>query len=172
MESLRSASFFISGTRPQLDTVIFLWLRFLPSLDVSMVIKSTRLSKLSRGSPVPITTTLETFSPVILSMLYICSSISDTVRFLTSPDNVDAQNLQPIRHPTWEDIHTELPCLYFINTLSMTFPSCNLNKNLLVPSCFETSLVTTVSSVNPISSIFCISFLGTLVICEGCSTIS
>ena len=31
----------------------------------------------------------------------------------------------PIRQPTWEEMHTELPCLYCIHTLSITLPSAS-----------------------------------------------
>ena len=164
MESPISASLFISGTKPQLDTVTFLWLMFSPFSSVSISMNLTRLSKLSSGSPVPITTTFDTRSPVIFWMLYICDSISDAVRFLTSPPMVDAQNLQPIRQPTWDDMHTELPCLYFMSTLSITFPSWSLNRNLFVPSSSEMSLVTTLTPYIPYSSIFSLRLFGRLVI--------
>ena len=37
------------------------------------------------------------------------SSISAGVRFRTRPAMVDAQKAQPIRQPTWEEMHTVLP---------------------------------------------------------------
>jgi len=66
-------------------------------------------SKLSRGSPLPIKTMLETFSPMFFSISYICSNNSEGLKFLSSPLRVEAQNLQPIRHPDCVEIHTELP---------------------------------------------------------------
>ena len=51
---------------PQVDTVTFLWLIFNPFSSVRSSMNFNRLSKLSIGSPVPITTTLETRSPVSL----------------------------------------------------------------------------------------------------------
>ena len=35
----------------------------------------------------------------------ICDKISPAVKLRTNPPSVDAQNLQPIRHPTWVEIH-------------------------------------------------------------------
>ena len=37
------------------------------------------------------------------------SSSSPAVRFRTLPPKVEAQNTQPMAHPTWEEMHTELP---------------------------------------------------------------
>ena len=125
------------GTIPQVETVRFRWLMFSPFSSVRSSMNLSRLSKLSIGSPVPITTTFATLSPVSLVIRYIWSNISDGVSPRTSPSNVDAQNRQPIRQPTCEEMQTELPCLYRIRTLSITFPSSNANRYFLVPSIFE-----------------------------------
>ena len=50
----------------------------------------------------------------------------------------EAQNAHPIRQPAWEEMHTEFPCLYFINTLSIRLPSWSRKRNFMVPSRPET----------------------------------
>ncbi len=92
---------------------------------------------MSKGSPVPMTTTFPTFSPVSLSMEIIWSAISPTVRFLCSPLIAEAQKPHPIRQPAWDEMQTVFPNLYFINTVSMELPSFRPNKYFLVPSFSE-----------------------------------
>ena len=107
--SLISASSYILGTRPQVDTVKFLALILSPFSSVRSFSNLIKLSKLSKGSPDPITTTLDTLFPVSDCILYIWSSISDGYRFLASPSRVEAQNRQPILQPACDEIHTESP---------------------------------------------------------------
>ena len=61
---------------------------------------------------------------------------------------MEAQNLQPILHPTCDEIQTELPCSYFILTLSIIFPSDSANKYFLVSSIFDLKTSTGLSSVS------------------------
>ena len=83
------------------------------------------------------TTTLDTRSPVSFWIAYTWASISPTVRFRTRPPMPEAQNLQPMRQPTWEEIQTESPWWYCIHTLSTTCRSDRAKRNFFVPSIFD-----------------------------------
>ena len=115
-------------------------LRFSPSGEERISRNRTTLSKLSSGSPMPIKTKLAIFSPVSSSAAYTSSSISDGVRFRTQPARVEAQKLQPIRHPTWVEMHKLFPYLYRMTTASTQLPSESSSRYFTVPSSLETSL--------------------------------
>ena len=58
------------------------------------------VSILSKGSPIPISTMLETGSPLSNWVKRTWSTISAGVRSRTLPPRVEAQKAQPIRQPT------------------------------------------------------------------------
>ena len=66
-------------------------------------------SRLSIGSPMPISTMLEMGAPESFWTKITCSSSSPGVRSRTFPAMVDAQKAQPIRQPTWEEMQTVFP---------------------------------------------------------------
>ena len=68
------------------------------------------------------------------------SSISAGVRSRTLPAMVEAQKAHPIRHPTWEEMHTVLPWWYCMSTVSMQLPSDSSQRYLMVPSNRDTCL--------------------------------
>ena len=57
----------------------------------------------------PIRTILEIGSPESIWLNSTWSRSSEGLSLRTSPPSVDAQNLQPIRQPTSEEMHTVLP---------------------------------------------------------------
>ena len=57
----------------------------------------------------PMMTMFEIFSPISVWEYSTSSSISDGVRFRTSPPMVEAQKAQPIRQPTWDEMQTVRP---------------------------------------------------------------
>ena len=61
------------------------------------------------GSPMPISTMLLISRPESSWVNSTWSNISAGVRSRTFPATVEAQKAHPIRHPTWEEIHTVLP---------------------------------------------------------------
>ena len=61
------------------------------------------------GSPMPISTMLETRSPASFCVKSTWSSSSPGVRSRTFPARVEAQKAQPMRHPAWDEMHTVLP---------------------------------------------------------------
>ena len=67
------------------------------------------LSKLSNGSPIPMSTMLEIFRPLSRSEESTSSSISDGSRFRIRPPIVEAQKAHPCRQPTCEEMQTVLP---------------------------------------------------------------
>ena len=85
----------------------------IPMCSPSGLLTSSRnrrtLSRLSRGSPIPISTILETSSPESSWVNSTWSSISEAVSRRTSPPRVEAQNLQPMAQPTSEEMQTVLP---------------------------------------------------------------
>ena len=66
---------------------------------------------------------------------------------------MEAQNLQPILHPTCDDIQTEFPCSYFILTLSMIFPSSSAKRYFCVPSSFDLNISTALRLVRLVLSL-------------------
>ena len=64
---------------------------------------SATLSKLERGSPMPMKTMLLTRFPAMASAERICPMISPVVRWRLRPSSPEAQNLQPKAQPTWEE---------------------------------------------------------------------
>ncbi len=103
------ASFSIMGTRPQVERLMLRMPMFTPCGQEMIDRKSITLSKLSSGSPMPISTMCETRSPVSAMTAYISPAISPAVRFRTRPPCVEAQKRHPMRQPTCVDTHTELP---------------------------------------------------------------
>ena len=67
------------------------------------------VSKLSSGSPMPINTMCETGRPDSFSENSTSFSISEGVRFRTSPPMVEAQKAHPCRQPTCEEMQTVFP---------------------------------------------------------------
>src|SRR5699024_9733791 len=118
-----------------------------PFLSFTFFKNTTRLSKLSNGSPIPITTiwlTRSSFSRLSKNICtcIICSTISpaDRSRFLRKIPL--AQNEQPILQPTRVVTQTDNPQWSSISTVSINCLSCSLNKNLIVPSldsCFNST---------------------------------
>ena len=124
-----------------------------------------KLSKLSKGSPVPMTTILDILTSAAFCISYICSSISPEVRSLTFPPMPEAQKAHPILHPTCEDMHAEYPCSYFIRTLSIAFPSIVLKRNFLVPSSLSSStFMGTIEYRSYFNKSFSLNAAGTLLI--------
>ena len=60
---------------------------------------------------------------------------------------VEAQNAHPIRHPTWEEMHTVLPWWYCMSTVSMQLPSPISQRYLMVPSSRDTCFRATLGAV-------------------------
>ena len=52
------------------------------------------------GSPMPMSTILDTSRPLSAWVKITCSAISPAVRSRTLPPRVEAQKAQPMRHPT------------------------------------------------------------------------
>ena len=82
---------------------------FMPSGWFTSLRNFMTLSKLSSGSPIPMSTMCPIFKPDSFSENMTSSSISPASRFLTSPPIVDAQKAQPWRQPTCVEMHTLLP---------------------------------------------------------------
>ena len=61
------------------------------------------------GSPMPMSTILDTSRPLSAWVKITCSAISPAVRSRTLPPRVEAQKAQPMRHPTWLEMQTVLP---------------------------------------------------------------
>ena len=97
------------GTTPQVDRLIWRMPMFSPSGWFTSRRKRSTLSRLSRGSPIPISTILEISRPESSWVNSTWSSISPAVRSRTFPATVLAQKAQPMRQPTWEEMHTVLP---------------------------------------------------------------
>ena len=104
------ASLSICSTKPQVDREMCRIPMFSPSGWFTRVKKRKTVSKLSKGSPIPIKTMLETGTPLSIWVNSTWSSISAGVRSRTFPAMVEAQKAHPIRHPTWQEMHTVLPC--------------------------------------------------------------
>ena len=87
----------------------------LKPVEIFEVYKSTDGTKkyLSNGSPLPISTMLVKLRSLHLPLSALTVAIqliiSPALKLRISPLVVDAQNLQPIRHPTCVDIHIVLP---------------------------------------------------------------
>mmetsp|Transcript_32005 Transcript_32005/g.101918 ORF Transcript_32005/g.101918 Transcript_32005/m.101918 type:complete len:241 (-) Transcript_32005:337-1059(-) len=94
--------------------------------------------RLSRGSPIPMNTTLDTRRPKWASMVSTWSTISCGRRLRAKPPLPVAQNVQRMGHPTWLDTHTVSRGLDDSNegmpTVSTTYPSSSLSRNFAVPS--------------------------------------
>ena len=82
---------------------------FIPEGELTSLRKRTTLSKLSSGSPMPMSTRWFTGFPAALSLTMNSSSISQAFRFRFLPPMVEAQKLQPMAQPTWVDMQRELP---------------------------------------------------------------
>ena len=93
----------ICSVRPQVDREICRIPMFSPSGWFTRVRNFITVSKLSSGSPIPMSTMLEMVNST-------WSIISAGVRFRTFPARVEAQKAQPMRQPTWQEIHTVFPC--------------------------------------------------------------
>ena len=104
--------------RPQVDTDTCRMLMFSPPGSPSILRKVTTLSKLSSGSPLPISTTLSTgrrsglmaraprtYAPAATTS----PSISKGARSRTFPPRPDAQKAQPIAQPTCVETHSVFP---------------------------------------------------------------
>mmetsp|Transcript_13862 Transcript_13862/g.21420 ORF Transcript_13862/g.21420 Transcript_13862/m.21420 type:complete len:293 (-) Transcript_13862:541-1419(-) len=129
-----------SGVGPTVDIVIFVWRRPNP---VSPLLRTsatfTTDSALSAGSPIPINTTPSTGTISITRHTFwarnTCTKISSTVSDRSRPIRPVAQNVQPCRQPTWEDMHTVLRSFHGIITVSTSSPSAaSFIKSLVVPS--------------------------------------
>ena len=83
---------------------------FSPSGWFTRVRNFITVSKLSSGSPIPMSTMLEMGAPLSSWVNSTWSIISAGVRFRTFPARVEAQKAQPMRQPTWQEIHTVFPC--------------------------------------------------------------
>ena len=58
-----------------------------------------------------------------------------------------AQNAQPMRQPTCDEMHTVLPWWYCISTVSMQLPSDSSHRYLMVPSSRDSCFRATVGAV-------------------------
>ena len=111
---------------------------------------------MSSGSPMPISTKEEMGSPACRSASYTSPSISAGVRLRTSPPRVEAQNLQPIRQPTWVEMQRLKPCSYRIRTASTQLRSGNSSSSFTVSSSRLSSRRRVVRVVRKaVSSSFC-----------------
>ena len=95
----------------------------------------------------PISTMLDTGRPESIWVNSTWSSISAGVRSRTLPAMVEAQKAHPIRHPTWEEMHTVLPWWFCIETVLMQLPSASSQRYLMVPSSFDTCFRATLGAV-------------------------
>ena len=83
---------------------------FIPSGWFTRVRNRITVSKLSRGSPMPMSTMLEMGAPLSIWVNSTWSIISAGVRSRTLPARVEAQKAHPMRQPTWQEMHTVFPC--------------------------------------------------------------
>ena len=90
---------------------------------------------------------LEISAPLSFWVKMIWSRISAGVKSRTLPPRAEAQNTQPILHPTWLDTQTVFPCLYRIKTVSIQFPSKSRHRYFMVPSAWDTCFRSTVGTV-------------------------
>ena len=104
-----SASASMPGTTPQVESEIWRIPMFSPSGWFTSCRKRSTFTRLSSGSPMPMRTMLEMSFPESSWVKSTWSSISEGVKSLTLPAMVEAQNLQPIRQPTCEEMQTVLP---------------------------------------------------------------
>ena len=107
----RWASLSILSVSPQVDREMCRMPMFSPSGWLTRVRNFITVSKLSSGSPMPMRTMLETGSPLSSWVNSTWAIISAGVRSRTLPARVEAQKAQPMRQPTWQEMHTVFPCL-------------------------------------------------------------
>src|SRR5699024_4599138 len=79
--------------------------------------------------------------------IMLCSDISPTSKSRFFFNKPLAQNEKPMLHPTWVVTQTDNPYGKRIKTVSIKFPSCNLNKNLIVPT-FDSCLISSSNVCN------------------------
>ena len=99
----------ICSAKPQVDREMCRIPMFSPSGWFTSSRNRSTLSRLSMGSPMPISTILEMGAPESFWVKITWSSISPGVKSRTFPAMVDAQKAQPIRQPTWEEMQTVFP---------------------------------------------------------------
>ena len=129
-----SASLFIPGIIPEVETVKRLAPIWKFSLKISIAFKT--LSKFKSGSPCPINTTFVTFKPVSLWIVNTCSIISLYDKFLIKPRFPVAQNEQFTAQPTCELTQAVkfARLSNLIKTVSTHSPSGYSSKYFNVPS--------------------------------------
>ena len=82
---------------------------FMPSALLTSSKNRITLSKLSSGSPIPISTMWLTGKPESIWVNSTWSSISKGSSLRTRPPKVDAQKAQPIAQPTSVEMQTVFP---------------------------------------------------------------
>ena len=97
------------GTSPQVEREMCRIPMFMLSGGFTSSRKRITASKLSSGSPMPISTMFEIVSPESSCENSTWSSSSAGVSRRTRPPSVDAQNLHPIGQPTSDEMHTVFP---------------------------------------------------------------
>ena len=103
-------------------------------LSFNIWIAFFKFSMLSKGSPIPMNTMLESF-PAIFCPMRNCSSISPLVRFRLKPMSAVRQKAQAILQPTWLDIQIVLrPSPSERITHSVKRPSESSMRSLQLPS--------------------------------------
>ena len=107
--SFLAASSSIFGTRPQVLRLMWRMEIFMPSGWFTSSRKRMTLSKLSSGSPMPMSTMWEMGRPESICVNSTSSSISKGSKRRTSPPMVDAQKAQPMRQPTSVEMQTVFP---------------------------------------------------------------
>ena len=95
---------------------------------------SVTASKLSSGSPIPISTTLVTARSSSRTASHTWPAISAAERFRLKPCLPVEQNAQSSGQPTWEDTHRVPRRPSGMNTISMQLPESTLSSHLRVPS--------------------------------------
>ena len=98
-------------------------------------------SRLSRGSPIPMKTTLGGANPRCRATRAYWRTISDASRLRTRPSRPVSQNTQPRAHPTWLERHTVQRSLarrreagWRMATVSTRLPSPSRTAKRTVPS--------------------------------------
>src|SRR5574344_189997 len=130
--SLSSRNRFRPFFSPTLLTVMRLGLHAHPSAEVSISVALNTLSRLSKGSPCPMNTTLVSLS--LSGNEYIWFNMSAAVRFPSKPCLPVWQKMQFILHPTCDDTQSVALSFSGINTVSTNLPSDVGNKYFTVPS--------------------------------------
>src|SRR5690606_19043757 len=138
---------------------------------------STTLSKLSRGSPMPIITTLVIARSILAGTvpkawlaMHTWPMISAAVRSLLKPCLPVEQKLQSSAQPAWEDTQRVPRPFCGIYTVSTQLPDATRTTHLRVPSLEMSSLTTSGPRISARALSFSLSALPRLVMSSKLST--